>query len=163
MIDFSTGWSLNAVNCSIGLINFICIKVASIDVAIPCFLNEGKTDKARIKLFKSTYEEFYNVLGKNASDDSVNIVMTPTTYKKYYSLVMAPMGYALVDYMNKQPQYQEVLNKISQYMKTEQVYLNFSGDNLEFKKKLFSKAEFKFAYGANAKDSDNTGIKFSMK
>jgi len=123
----------------------------------------GKTDKARIKLFKSTYEEFYNVLGKNASDDSVNIVMTPTTYKKYYSLVMAPMGYALVDYMNKQPQYQEVLNKISQYMKTEQVYLNFSGDNLEFKKKLFSKAEFKFAYGANAKDSDNTGIKFSMK
>lgn len=123
----------------------------------------GKTPAARIKLFNSTYEDFYKVLGKNASEDSVNIVMTPTTYKKYYSLVMAPMGYGLVDYMNKQPQYQDVLNKISQHMKTEQVYLNFSGDNLEFKKKLFSKAEFKFAYGANAKDSDNTGIKFSMK
>ena len=55
-----------------------------------------------------------------------------------------------------------VLNNISQQMKTEQVYLNFVGETMQFTKKLFSKASFKFAYGANAKDSDNTGIKFSM-
>ena len=72
------------------------------------------------------------------------------------------MGYALVDYMNKQQVYQDILNKISQQMKTEQVYLDFIGENMRFTKKLFSKASFKFAYGANAKDSDNTGIKFSM-
>jgi hypothetical protein len=73
------------------------------------------------------------------------------------------MGYALVDYMNKNKIYQDILNNISREMKTEQVYLNFVGDKMVFHKKLFSNAEFKFAYGANAKDSDNTGIKFSMK
>ena len=76
---------------------------------------------------------------------------------------MSPMGYALVDYMNKTPIYQDILNNISRSMKTEQVYLDFTSSGMVFKKKLFSKAEFKFAYGANAKDSDNTGIKFSMK
>lgn len=123
----------------------------------------GKTSKARIDLFNTAYKQFYAVLGKNASADSVAVVFQGVSYKKYYSLVMAPMGYGLVDYMNKQSVYQEILNNISQQMKTEQVYLNFTGDNLAWEKKLFSKAQFKFAYGANAKDSDNTGIKFSMK
>ena len=73
------------------------------------------------------------------------------------------MGYGLVDYMNKEKLYQDILNNISRKMKTEQVYLNFSDSTMQFKKKLFSKSTFKFAYGANAKDSDNTGIKFSMQ
>ena len=117
----------------------------------------------RVKIFKEVFQQFYSVLNKTASDDSLNTVFSAPTYKKYYSLVMSPMGYALVDYMNKTPIYQDILNNISRSMKTEQVYLDFSSSGMVFKKKLFSKAEFKFAYGANAKDSDNTGIKFSMK
>lgn len=123
----------------------------------------SKTPANRIKMFNTEFGPIYESLGKNASPDSLSVVFSTPTYKKYYSLVLAPMGYALVDYMNKNKIYQDILNNISREMKTEQVYLNFVGDGLSFKKKLFSNAEFKFAYGANAKDSDNTGIKFSMK
>lgn len=136
--------------------------ILDISEHIASIAKAGKTGDARIKLFKTSYKEFYDVLGKNASEDSISVVFSAATFKKYYSLVMAPMGYALVDYMNKQAVYQDILNKISQQMKTEQVYLDFVGENMRFTKKLFSKASFKFAYGANAKDSDNTGIKFSM-
>lgn len=118
--------------------------------------------KARIAAFNLAFGDVYVALNKTASDDSKSIVFANATYKKYYSLILAPMGYALVDYMNKQSAYQEVLNKMSRAMSTEQVYLNFVGEKLEFTCKTFSEAKFKFAYGANAKDSDNTGIKFSM-
>jgi D-ribose pyranose/furanose isomerase RbsD len=72
------------------------------------------------------------------------------------------MGYALVAYMNNTPIFQEILNAVSRNLDVEQVYLTFSPASMDIKKKLFSKAQFKFSYGANAKNSDNTGIKFSM-
>lgn len=137
--------------------------IADISKKIQEIASMGDTPTKRIALFNAKFANFYKILKKNASSDSIAVVFSKPTFKKYYSLVMAPMGYALVDYMNKQEIYQEVLNSISQHMKTEQVYLNFSTDSMIFNKKLFSGATFKFAYGANAKDSDNTGIKFSMK
>jgi hypothetical protein len=136
--------------------------IADISAHIQKIATKNKTAKGRIDEFMKIYKPFYDKLGKNASPDSIAVVFAGASYKKYYSLVMAPSGYALVDYMNKQPIYQTILNNISQQMKTEQVYLNFVGETMQFTKKLFSKASFKFAYGANAKDSDNTGIKFSM-
>lgn len=121
-----------------------------------------KTPKARIAAFNLAFKDVYTALNKTASDNSISIVFAGANYKKYYSLIMAPMGYALVEYMNKQVVYQDILNKMSRAMNTEQVYLNFVDESLQFNCKVFSDAKFKFAYGANAKDSDNTGIKFSM-
>ena len=72
------------------------------------------------------------------------------------------MGYAIVSYMNSQPIFSEILNTVSRKLNIEQVYLNFTSSSIEIKKKLFSESKFKFSYGANSKDSDNTGIKFSM-
>lgn len=143
----------------IGKTNFT---VDDITAHIQKIAQVNKTAKSRIDAFNLAFKDVYKALNKTASSDSISIVFAGTTYKKYYSLVMAPMGYALVDYMNKQPVYQDILNKISRAMDTEQVYLNFVGDSLVFTCKVFSDAKFKFAYGANAKDSDNTGIKFSM-
>jgi hypothetical protein len=137
--------------------------VSDVATSIQKIASASKTPANRIKMFNTEFKPIYEELGKNASEDSLNVVFSTPTYKKYHSLVLAPMGYSLVDYMNKNKIYQDILNNISREMKTEQVYLNFSGDNMAFHKKLFSNAEFKFAYGANAKDSDNTGIKFSMK
>lgn len=130
---------------------------------IQTIAKNNKTPKARVEAFKARYKDFYTTLGKNADDASLGVVFSAPTFNKYFSLVLSPMGYALVDYMNKQKIYQEILNAVSQEMKTEQVYLNFTSTGMLFEKKLFSKAEFKFAYGANSKNSDNTGIKFSMK
>jgi len=137
--------------------------ISDVSSSIQKIASASKTPANRIKMFNTEYSKIYEELGKNASPESLNVVFSTPTYKKYYSLILAPMGYALVDYMNKNKIYQDILNNISREMKTEQVYLNFVGDKMVFHKKLFSNAEFKFAYGANAKDSDNTGIKFSMK
>jgi len=137
--------------------------IEDISEKIQKIASASKSGENRMKMFNTEFKDIYDTLGKNASDDSLKVVFSTPTYKKYYSLVLAPMGYALVDYMNKQPIYQEILNNISREMKTEQVYLTFPGESMGFEKKLFSNATFKFAYGANAKDSDNTGIKFSMK
>ena len=137
--------------------------IEDISTKIQKIASASKTEANRIKMFKTEFQGIYDTLGKNAADDSLKVVFSTPTYKKYYSLILAPMGYALVEYMNKTPIYQEILNNISREMKTEQVYLTFPGESMGFEKKLFSNATFKFAYGANAKDSDNTGIKFSMK
>jgi hypothetical protein len=137
--------------------------IADVSDKIQKIASASKDPAKRMKMFATEFGDLYKELGKTASEDSLKVVFSTPTYKKYYSLILAPMGYALVDYMNKTPIYQEILNNISREMKTEQVYLNFVGENMVFEKKLFSKATFKFAYGANAKDSDNTGIKFSMK
>lgn len=150
----------NKLKSVVGKANFTVLDVSA---SIQKIAAASKTPANRLKMFATEYGPIYEELGKNASKDSLDIVFAGATYKKYYSLVLAPMGYALVDYMNKNKIYQDILNNISREMKTEQVYLNFVGDKLSFEKKLFSNAEFKFAYGANAKDSDNTGIKFSMK
>jgi hypothetical protein len=145
------------------LIGKAVFTIEDISTKIQKIASASKTEANRIKMFKTEFQGIYDTLGKNASDDSLKVVFSTPTYKKYYSLILAPMGYALVEYMNKTPIYQEILNNISREMKTEQVYLTFPGESLGFEKKLFSNATFKFAYGANAKDSDNTGIKFSMK
>ena len=137
--------------------------IEDVSAKIQKIASASKSGENRMKMFNTEFKGIYETLGKNASEDSLKVVFSTPTYKKYYSLLLAPMGYALVDYMNKTPIYQEILNNISREMKTEQVYLTFPGESMGFEKKLFSNATFKFAYGANAKDSDNTGIKFSMK
>lgn len=137
--------------------------ITDISDKIQMIANASKSADNRIKMFNTEFKGIYEILGKNAADDSLKVVFSTATYKKYYSLILAPMGYALVAYMNKTPIYQDILNNISREMKTEQVYLTFPGEALAFKKKLFSNASFTFSYGANAKDSDNTGIKFAMK
>jgi hypothetical protein len=140
------------------------VELKDINEHIQSIAKSGSKAANRIKLFKIKFDSVYTLLNKTASEDSLNTVFYNETYPKpYYSLLLSPMGYALVDYMNKTPIYQDILNNISRSMKTEQVYLNFTSSGMKFEKKLFSKAEFKFAYGANAKDANNTGIKFSMK
>lgn len=135
----------------------------TISEAIQKIASASKMPKNRISMFQTEFSPIYEALNKTASSDSLDVVFSSNSYYKYYSLLLSPMGYALVDYMNKEPIYQEILNNISRQLKVEQVYLNFSNSAMLFDVKLFSKAEFKFSYGANAKDSDNTGIKFSMK
>lgn len=124
---------------------------------------QGKTKENRIKIFEETFSEFYDELGKSADSASLKIIFNSANFPKYHSCILSPMGYALVAYMNEDPIYNEILNNISRELNTQQVYLYFRANAIEFKKKLFSDAEFTFSYGANAKNSDNTGIKFAMK
>lgn len=117
----------------------------------------------RIEEFLKIFNKYYNELGKNATRDSLNVVFADKSYSKgFYSPIISPMGYSLVEYMNKNPIYQEILNLSSRQLAVDQVYLNFGSNSMTFEKKIFSDSKFAFSYGANAKDSNNTGIKFSM-
>jgi hypothetical protein len=121
------------------------------------------TTAARIQIFKEKFASFYEAINKKAADDSLNAVFKTNTYKGAYSLVISPLGYSLVDYMNNNPMYTEILNNVARSIEVQQVYLDFNADSIKFKIKKFSDAEFSFSYGANAKNSNNTGIKFKMQ
>ena len=136
--------------------------VMDINAHIQNIVKSNPKKEDRIKIFLSFYKKFYDKLGTNADQTSLSVVFSASTFPKYFSLIISPMGYALVKYLNSQEIYQNILNTVSKEIEVEQVYLSFGATEFLFKKKLFSKSNFKFAYGANAKNSDNTGIKFSM-
>jgi hypothetical protein len=121
------------------------------------------TAPVRIKEFRKIFDPYFKILQKGVKDESLGVIFTTDSFPKYSSSVIAPLGYWLVGYMNSLPSFISVLNNVSQSLKTEQIYLNLTPSSLVFTKKVFKEAEFKFEYGGNAKNADNTGIKFSMK
>ena len=121
------------------------------------------TAPVRIKEFRKIFDPYFKILQKGVKDESLGVIFSTDSFPKYSSSVIAPLGYWLVGYMNSLPSFISVLNNVSQSLKTEQIYLNLTPSSLVFTKKVFKEAEFKFEYGGNAKNADNTGIKFSMK
>ena len=121
-----------------------------------------KTSAARIKLFNQYFAEFYSTIDKTVENASLETVFKTNHYSKVFSPLISPLGYSLVGYMNNDPVFSEVLNNVAREVEVQQVYLNFTSTNMAFKIKQFSDAKFSFDYGANAKDSGNTGIKFRM-
>lgn len=122
--------------------------------------------KDRIDHFVETFQPFYSALGKDKLKTqeytSLDTVFSSISYGKYYSTIVSPMGYYLINYMNTTPIFQEILNNTSRMLEVEQIYLYFSPNSIDLKKKLFSNSKYKFSYGGNLKNSDNTGIKFEM-
>lgn len=116
----------------------------------------------RIAEFRSTFEPFFTKINKKATDDSLKVVFASKTYPKFHSPIVSPFGYKLVEYLNATPIYQEMLNLASRQSKVSQVYLNLKSGKIDFQEKTYKDGVFRFEYGSNAKDSDNTGIKFSM-
>jgi hypothetical protein len=117
----------------------------------------------RIKEFRRVFDPYFKILGKGVKNDSLDVIFATEHFPKYSSSVIAPLGYWLIGFMNSFSVFTDVLNNLSQSLKTEQIYLNLTPSGMTFEKKLFKEAEFKFEYGGNAKNADNTGIKFSMK
>ena len=122
--------------------------------------NEKPTE--RIADFRQKFAPFYAKINKKVTDDSLKVVFASKSYPKFHAPIVSPFGYKLVDYLNTTPIYQELLNSASQQSSVSQVYLNLRYGKLDFEEKTFKGGTFKFEYGSNAKDSDNTGIKFSM-
>jgi len=139
------------------------INVKDIDNFIRNIAKTYDTAPVRIKEFRKIFDPYFKILTKGVKDESLGVIFTTDSFPKYSSSVIAPLGYWLVGYMNSLPSFIQVLNSVSQSLKTEQIYLNLTPSSMVFKKKIFEQAEFKFEYGGNAKNADNTGIKFSMK
>ena len=139
------------------------INVKDIDNFVRNIAKTYDTAPVRIKEFRKIFDPYFKILTKGVKDESLGVIFTTDSFPKYSSSVIAPLGYWLIGYMNSLPSFIQVLNNVSRSLKTEQIYLNLTPSSLVFNKKVFEQAEFKFEYGGNAKNADNTGIKFSMK
>ena len=139
------------------------INVKDIDSFVRNIAKTYDTAPVRIKEFRKIFDPYFKILTKGVKDESLGVIFTTDSFPKYSSSVIAPLGYWLIGYMNSLPSFIQVLNNVSRSLKTEQIYLNLTPSSLVFSKKIFEQAEFKFEYGGNAKNADNTGIKFSMK
>ena len=124
----------------------------------------NKTKEERIKAFTQKYSKFYDAVGSSVGDKSFNTVFYTDRFDKYHSLIISPLGYGLVKFLNNNMLYQKVLNNICRTLDVNQIYLNFSAGNSEmvFEKKIFSDSQFKFDWNSNAQNADNGSIKFSM-
>ena len=139
------------------------INVKDIDNFVRNIAKTYDTAPVRIKEFRKIFDPYFKILTKGVKDESLGVIFTTDSFPKYSSSVIAPLGYWLIGYMNSLPSFIQVLNNVSRSLKTEQIYLNITPSSLVFNKKIFEQAEFKFEYGGNAKNADNTGIKFSIK
>ncbi len=139
------------------------INVKDIDNFVRNIAKTYDTAPVRIKEFRKIFDPYFKILKKGVKDESLGVIFTTDKFPKYSSSVIAPLGYWLIGYMNSLPAFIQVLNQVSQSLKTEQVYLNLTPSSLVFKKKVFEQAEFKFEYGGNANNADNTVIKLSIK
>jgi len=139
------------------------VNVKDIDNFVRNIAKTYDTAPVRIKEFRKIFDPYFKILTKGVKDESLGVIFTTDSFPKYSSSVIAPLGYWLIGYMNSLPSFIQVLNNVSRSLKTEQIYLNLTPSSLVFNKKIFEQAEFKFEYGGNAKNADNTGIKFSMK
>ena len=139
------------------------VNVKDIDNFVRNIAKTYDTAPVRIKEFRKIFDPYFRILTKGVKDESLGVIFTTDSFPKYSSSVIAPLGYWLIGYMNSLPSFIQVLNNVSRSLKTEQIYLNLTPSSLVFSKKIFEQAEFKFEYGGNAKNADNTGIKFSMK
>lgn len=138
------------------------LTIEAIAAKVQSIAEKYKTPAERIVEFRQTFAPFYKKIKPKVTDDSLKVVFASKSYPKFYAPVVSPFGYQLVEYLNATPIYQELLNGASQQSSVSQVYLNLRYGTLDFKEKTFKEGLFKFEYGSNAKDSDNTGIKFSM-
>lgn len=123
-----------------------------------------KTKEDRTKAFKERYKAFYDAVGSGVDDKSFNTVFYTDNYAKYHSLVISPLGYGLVRFLNNNPTYQKVLNEICRRLDVNQVYLSFAAGNSQmvFENKVFSDSQFRFDWNSNAQNADNGSVKFSM-
>ena len=134
-----------------------------IDVFVNKIAMGYETTELRVKAFREIFNPYYKMLNNEVEDTSLRAVFAAKHYPNSYSPVIKPLGTWIATYMNKNDYFQTILNNVSRSLETEQVYLNFKSAGMTFEKKLFKEATFKFEYGGLGKDSNNGGIKFSMK
>ena len=122
-----------------------------------------ETTELRIKAFREIFKPYYTMLKNEVEDTSLRAVFASKYYPNSYSPVIKPLGTWIANYMNTNNNFQIILNNVSRSLETEQIYLNFKSTGMTFEKKLFKEATFKFEYGGLGKNSNNGGIKFSMR
>ena len=107
-------------------------------------------------------EPFYTLIKRSGSVDIAKRIFD--TKAKRWGLIISPLGYSLVDILNKNEIYLSVLNDAANTIVVSQIYvkINKSAKTVSYNVKEFSSSAFKFEYNANAGQPGLKKISFKM-
>lgn len=117
-----------------------------------------KTSAALLK----DLEPFYTLIGRSGSPEIAKRIID--TKAKRWGLIISPLGYSLVDILNKNETYLSVLNDAANSIVVSQIYIKINKTNksVAYTIKEFSSSAFKFEYNANAGQPGLKKISFKM-
>ena len=113
---------------------------------------------------KAALSSFHGSMNRNVSDMMWDRIYNGGNKKQRKDGIMiSPMGYHLVDQLNKDVGLTDLLNKVLSSLTVEQLYLLTNGKTLNYKLVPFKEGKFVFHYNANAGNPSLKKISFKMK
>jgi hypothetical protein len=128
-------------------------------------INDYITTVTPEKALKSL-KPFYSAAGRGPKDGNVN--WDKISKDKYYGIVIGPLSYALIDYLNKNPAYRSSLKQMLSKIEIKQLYLdiNLGKSKLNFNLKSFSDLDSDFTFEApnqSVYNPDNGRLGFKLR
>jgi hypothetical protein len=113
---------------------------------------------------KSKLESFFNATKRNVSEMIwKRIYEGENQMQRKDGIIISPLGYHLVDELNKDKGLTDLLNKVLSSLTVEQLYLNTNGKTVSYDLVAFKDGKFVFDYNANAGNPSLKKISFKMK
>jgi len=113
---------------------------------------------------KASLEPFFKATKRNVSEmiwQRMYEGANPAQRKD--GIIISPLGYHLVDELNKDKGLTDLLNKVLSSLTVEQLYLNTNGKTVSYDLVPFKDGKFIFYYNANAGNPSLKKISFKMK
>jgi hypothetical protein len=110
---------------------------------------------------EATFAPMYKEMGRAASSNIISKIVR--NRQKRNGIAISPMGYNVVDILNKDRDYTDLLNSALRQFTVTQVYLFYRNGGMDFVSKKFSDSKFEFHYNANAGQPSLKKISFKMK
>jgi hypothetical protein len=131
------------------------ITLASIEI----FLSKYKTADELLKVL----DPLYKVMGRAASMDITKRIVGNRA--KRNGLILSPLAYHLVDMMNADKTYSNVLNEATKQINVSQLYINIYKTQklVKYNIQEFKDIDFKFEYNGNAGMPGLKKISFKAK
>lgn len=106
-------------------------------------------------------EFFYKKINKNVKKDTFDRLTHGN--QKLNGLILSPLAYYVVDLMNKDDEFNEILNAAARQIEIIQVYTKLTNKFVEYTIKNFKEESFKFRYNGNALNPSLKKIAFEME
>lgn len=103
----------------------------------------------------------YDTMKRWPSDANAEKLMASSQKKN--GIILSPLGYHLIDELNRVKEYTDFLTNSLNSLNTEQLYMDVGKNKLKYSVKTFSKSKFFFHFDSNIGNAANKKISFKMK
>lgn len=137
------------------------------------FNNKDFTNKDIELFFKDIFEKytddyildmltkkFYDKIGRGVKKETIHRIRNQPNKS---GLILSPMAYSVVDYVNTKLEYLEFLNILLNQFDIKQYYVTIINGLVKFEESSFKKSNFVFEYHASAMVPDRNKIGFELK